>query len=174
MDGVTYNYIVPDDKTPQGLAEFIKDFLSLVKHMETQVCVPNESGNVCFIQARTRNGNIKWLFGLDKAVTVKITVLENRHITLEIGGAKWIDKGVATAMGFLFFAPLVISTFAGVVGQDMLLNQIRKEAEAYLFGGASATYNARCRTIRLQYMEHKKTQEYEQNHSNLEGETRNE
>ena len=129
----THTYIIPEGKTPQGLANHIEHFLARTKNMETQVYTPVENGNVCIVQARTRGGDAKRFLGLDKAATVRLTVLENRRISVEIGGAKWIDKGVTNFIGWFVFFPLAITAIIGFGTQTALLDQIRNVTEQYLF-----------------------------------------
>lgn len=128
-----YPFIIPPNKSPQGLADSIIDFLSKSENMETQLMIPDPEGNICVVQGRVLGGGYKQLIGLDKAITIRFNVMPGKKaVVVEIGEAKWIDKGVAMAAGLFVFAPLAVTSSIGMYQQKQLQNRILNAIQQYL------------------------------------------
>ena len=128
-----YPFLIPSGKNPQGLVEAVIDFLSKSENMETQLMIPDPEGNVCVIQGRARGGGYKQFLGLDKAITIRLDVMRGkRAITVEIGAAKWGDKGAALAAGWFVFWPLAVTSGVGIYQQKQLPNKILGVIQQYL------------------------------------------
>lgn len=134
MASQSYSFTIPSYKSPEGLAEAVINFLSESENMETQLMVPDQNGSVCVVQGRVRGGGFKQFFGLDKAITVRFNVLQGGNtVNVEIGEAKWGDKGVAMTVGMFIIAwPLAITSAIGMYKQGQLPNKILGVIQQYL------------------------------------------
>lgn len=106
--------------TLTGVARELEDYLRFQKNLETEGVAQAE--NIYFIQARQTEG-WKKLAGMDKAVQVKLTAHED-YLTVDIGAGRWVDKLGAATVGYLVFAPLMITAAIGAIGQDKLPQDI--------------------------------------------------
>ena len=106
--------------TLDDVARELEDFLRFQKNLETEGVAQAE--NIYFIQARQTDG-WKKLAGMDKAVQVKLTAHEGR-LTVDVGAGRWVDKLGAATVGYLVFAPLMITAAIGAIGQDKLPQEI--------------------------------------------------
>ena len=129
----SYSFALGQDKTPQGIAEAVANFLSTRENMETQVFVPDTNGSLCVVQGRVRGGGIKQFLGLDKAITVRLTVLQNKQaVNVEIGEAKWGDKAAVLAVSMFVLWPLAITSAFGIYQQKQLPQKIIGAIQEYL------------------------------------------
>ena len=106
--------------TLADVARELEDYLRFQKNMETEGVAQAE--NIYFIQARQTDGWKKFA-GMDKAVQVKLTTHED-YLTVDIGAGRWVDKLGAATVGYLVFAPLMITAAIGAIGQDKLPQEI--------------------------------------------------
>ena len=106
--------------TLNDVARELEGYLRLQKSLETEGVAQAE--NVYFIQARQTDGWKKFA-GMDKAVQIKLTVHED-HLTVDIGAGRWVDKLGAATVGYLIFAPLMITAAIGAIGQEKLPQEI--------------------------------------------------
>ena len=106
--------------TLADVARELEDYLLFQKNMETEGVAQAE--NIYFIQARQTDGWKKFA-GMDKAVQVKLTTHED-YLTVDIGAGRWVDKLGAATVGYLVFAPLMITAAIGAIGQDKLPQEI--------------------------------------------------
>ncbi len=115
------------------LAQSLNDWLARQSY-ETQI-FPSASGGVT-VQARKEN-TWRQLTGMSSALTIVIN-FEGEGIGIEMGGAKWIDKGVAAGVGALIFWPTLVTAGVGAYQQTQLQNQTWKFIEEYLRGNSAA------------------------------------
>lgn len=106
--------------TLTDVARELEDYLRFQKNLETEGVAQAE--NIYFIQARQTEG-WKKLAGMDKAVQVKLTAHEG-CLTVDVGAGRWVDKLGAATVGYLVFAPLMITAAIGAIGQDKLPQEI--------------------------------------------------
>lgn len=106
--------------TLADVARELEDYLRFQKNLETEGVAQAE--NIYFIQARQTEG-WKKLAGMDKAVQVKLTAHEG-SLTVDVGAGRWVDKLGAATVGYLVFAPLMITAAIGAIGQDKLPQEI--------------------------------------------------
>ncbi len=130
----SYSFYLPPYRSAGELVQYVESYLSEGENMETQVFMPDPNGSVCTLQGRVRGGGFKQLFGLDKAITVRFNVLKDQSsVNVEIGEAKWGDKGVAMTVGMFIFAwPLTITSAIGMYQQKQLPQKIIKVIQEYL------------------------------------------
>jgi uncharacterized protein (DUF302 family) len=83
------------------------------------------SGNDVAIQIRKTHGTIRTVFGLDQALTVRIQNSPT-YTTVTLGQAKWADKAVVEAVGFLVFLPLMVPASYGIYEQHKLPGRVLK------------------------------------------------
>lgn len=72
--------------------------------METQR-IAGESADYIVLQARTAGGKWKQIIGMDKAITVRFIKQSFHLVCMEIGEAKWADKGAAMAVSMFVLWP---------------------------------------------------------------------
>ena len=106
--------------TLDDVARELEDYLRFQKNLETEGVAQAE--NIYFIQARQTDGWKKFA-GMDKAVQVKLTV-HGERLTVDIGAGRWVDKLGAATVGYLIFAPLMITAAIGAIGQEKLPQEI--------------------------------------------------
>lgn len=109
-----------------GLA--LERYLREEKQLETQGV--SQSDTCYFIQARQPEEWKKFV-GLDQAVQVKMT-LHGDLITVDVGAGRWVDKLGAATVGYLVFAPLLVTAAIGAVGQEQLPKDIFSFVERFL------------------------------------------
>lgn len=131
MKTIKFRYKQKNNKTIDGLIISIESVLHIKENMQTQRL---KIEDVEIIQARIINGHSKSFIGLDKAITVKVKI-ENNYIIIELGEAKWIDKGikenVAEILSMIVF-PLTITSSIGTYKQDKLPETIKETADNYM------------------------------------------
>jgi len=112
-------------RTVKDAAKFTCRFLEDNENMETQ-CLTSLDDEI-FIQARARHGKYKQILGLDKALSVKFNPIGNDYFSVEIGEAKWADKGIALATSWFVFWPLAVTSGIGIYKQKSLPGKIIRE-----------------------------------------------
>lgn len=114
----------------QDVAEGLEKFFDLEKGMHSEV-LPIDDGFI--IQAKEREANSwKKFMGVSKATKVKIEVITDEIITVEIGSGDWTDKGVAAAAGSIVFAPLLVTAGVGAYQQKNLAAEIFEFIDEYV------------------------------------------
>lgn len=98
----------------------LERYLRERKHMEAEGTGSPEGGY--FLQARQLEEWKKFV-GMDRAVQVNITPYGN-SITVDVGAGRWVDKLGAATVGYLLFAPLMLTAAIGAVGQGKLCDDI--------------------------------------------------
>ena len=133
MASQSYSFYFPSYKNAGELVQYVENYLSEIEKMETQVFMPDPNGSVCTLQARVRGGGFKQFLGLDKAITVRFHILPNKSsINVEIGEAKWGDKGAALAVSMFVLWPLAVTSAIGIYQQKQLPQKIVKVIQEYL------------------------------------------
>lgn len=69
---------------------------------------------------------------MDKALTVRFICLEGTKLAIEMGEAKWVDKGAVMAVSMFVLWPLAITAVVGIYRQKQLPKKIIAVADAYL------------------------------------------
>ena len=90
-----------------------------------------ESGNEVIVQGKQKPNFLRKAFGLDRAITVSVSVDGDDMKTI-VGGAKWIDKAAGVAIGWFVFAPAILTAGWGVYKQKQLFARLDEEIGAYL------------------------------------------
>ena len=106
--------------TLEDVAHGLEDFLRTQKHLETEGVSQSETSY--FIQARQTEGWKKFV-GMDKAIQVRLSVYGD-VLTVDLGAGRWVDKLGAATVGYIVFAPLLITAAIGAISQDRLPQEI--------------------------------------------------
>lgn len=131
MANQQFMYTLPAGKSVQGMMEVTRQHLSVVENMETQI-INGGSANMTAIQARTRNGGLKQLVGMDKALTIRF--IENGDsVTVELGEAKWGDKAAIMATAMFILWPLALTSGYGIYKQKKLPGNIKRVIDNYIY-----------------------------------------
>ena len=131
MANQQFMYTLPAGKSGQGMMEGTRQHLSVVENMETQI-INGGSANMTAIQARTRNGGLKQLVGMDKALTIRF--IENGDsVTVELGEAKWGDKAAIMATAMFILWPLALTSGYGIYKQKKLPGNIKSVIDNYIY-----------------------------------------
>lgn len=119
--------------TLADVAEALEDYFIRHKNMEAEGVFQGE--DAYFIQARQRE-DWKRYVGMDKAVQVRLTVHQG-NLTVDVGAGRWVDKLGAATVGYLLFAPLLVTAAIGAIGQEQLPRDIFDFVERFviLHGG---------------------------------------
>ena len=117
--------------TLEDVAHALEDYLRRDKRMETEGVSQSESSY--FIQAR-QTEDWKKFMGLDKAIQVRLSVY-NDMLTVDLGAGRWVDKLGAATVGYIVFAPLLLTAAIGALGQEQLPRDIFDFIQRYTFLG---------------------------------------
>ena len=123
-------YTLGNGKTMDGMAYAVASFLRNQENMEAEL-VPTENGST-FLQARVRNGNLKQIVGMDKAIFVRFNPVGERQVQVEITKGKWVDKSIVMAISMVVLWPLTVASGIGMVQQGKLPGKITTCSESYL------------------------------------------
>lgn len=130
MANQSYTYVMKAGKNFFGLVSSVEKYLNGVEKMETQR-VKGENSDYVAIQARVRGGAWKQVVGLDKAITIRFIKESSDKIRMEIGEAKWVDKGGIMLLSMFVLWPLAITSGIGTYKQGRLPGKIKEAADAY-------------------------------------------
>ncbi len=109
------------------LAHSLADSFSRQGHQIQVMQGPNAG---FMVQAR-KEDTLRKIAGMSTALTAVLT-LENEYVCVEMGGAKWLDKGVAAGVGALVFFPALITAGVGAFQQSQLLNHAWQFIEQFV------------------------------------------
>ncbi|MEN6419807.1 MAG: hypothetical protein ABFC73_12900 [Clostridiaceae bacterium] len=123
-------YTLGNGKTMDGMAYAVASYLRNQENMETEL-VPTENGST-FLQARVRNGNLKQIVGMDKAIFVRFNPVGERQVQIEITKGKWVDKSIVMAISMVVLWPLTVTSGIGMIQQGKLPGKIITCIESYL------------------------------------------
>lgn len=123
-------YRLMDNKYVDDLIWQVESFLQSKENMICQriLC---ENSNYTVLQAKLRGGKIKQFIGMDKALTVRFICLEGRKLAIEMGEAKWGDKGAVMVVSMFVLWPLAITAGVGIYRQKKLPQKIIDVADGY-------------------------------------------
>ena len=123
-------YTLGNGNTMDGMAYAVASFFRNQENMETEL-VPTENGST-FLQARVRNGNLKQIVGMDKAIFVRFNPVGERQVQIEITKGKWVDKSIVMAISMVVLWPLTVTSGIGMIQQGKLPGKITTCVESYL------------------------------------------
>jgi len=126
----------PDIDIP-SLAQALADNFSREGYQTQVVPVSNTS---LMVQAR-KEDTLRKIAGMSSALSAVLS-LEGEYVAVEMGGAKWADKGVAAGVGAFLFPPALITAGVGAFQQSQLTNKGWQFIEQYIrshsaFGGSA-------------------------------------
>ena len=121
----------------EDVADVLEDFLREQKHLETEGVSQSETSY--FIQARQTEGWKKWV-GMDQAIQVRLSVYEDA-LTVDLGAGRWVDKLGAATVGYIIFAPLMLTAAIGAIGQQKLPQEIFDFVHRFTFLGKPLDIN---------------------------------
>ncbi len=147
MANQVYTYKVNPGKSVEGLICAISAMLEKQEKMDIQRLTDGNSSYTA-LQARLKGGTGKQLIGMDKAATVRFITISSEKVRIEIGEAKWADKGAVLALSMFVLWPLAITSGIGIYGQMKLPSKIKAAADEYL--GEEATIPSENRETTLQ------------------------
>lgn len=131
MANHSYTYEMKYGKGIYGLMSSVSDYLSETEKMETQLVTSSNGTDYIALQARLKGGGWKQIFGMDKAITVRFIEESSSSVRMEIGEAKWIDKGGIMLLSMFVLWPLSITSGIGMYKQGSLPGKIRSVADKY-------------------------------------------
>lgn len=123
--------------TLEDVAHALEDFLRTQKRLETEGVAQSETSY--FIQARQTEGWKKFV-GMDQAIQVRLSVYSDM-LTVDLGAGRWVDKLGAATVGYIVFAPLLITAAIGAIGQQKLPQEIFDFVQRYTFMGKPLDIN---------------------------------
>ena len=123
--------------TLEDVAYALEDFLRTQKRLETEGVAQSESSY--FIQARQTESWKKFI-GMDQAIQVRLSVYGDM-LTVDLGAGRWVDKLGAATVGYIVFAPLLITAVIGAIGQQKLPQEIFDFVQRYTFMGRGISGN---------------------------------
>ncbi len=123
--------------TLEDVAHALENYLREQKRLETEGVSQSETSY--FIQARQTEGWKKFV-GLDQAIQVRLTVYQDR-LTVDLGAGRWVDKLGAATVGYIVFAPLLLTAVIGAIGQERLPRDIFDFIERFTFLGKPLDIN---------------------------------
>ena len=121
------------DLTLLDVARALENFLREQKGLETEGVAQSETSY--FIQARQTEG-WKAFVGMDRAIQVRLSVYKDM-LTVDLGAGRWVDKLGAATVGYIIFAPLLITAVIGAIGQQKLPQEIFDFVQRLVFMGKS-------------------------------------
>jgi hypothetical protein len=127
----------PDIDIP-SLARALADNFSREGYHIQIMPVPNSG----FMVQAGKEDTFRKIAGMSSALTAVLT-MEGEYVCVEMGGAKWADKGVAAGVGAFLFPPALITAGVGAFQQNQLKNKAWQFIEQYVrtnsaFGGSMA------------------------------------
>ena len=131
MASQSYTYELKGGKDVYGLVSAINNYLSDTEKMETQRVTGEGEGYIA-LQARVKGGNWKQIIGMDKAITIRFIKKSGNSVCMEIGEAKWVDKGGIMLLSMFVLWPLTITSGIGMYKQGSLPGKIRNVADDYM------------------------------------------
>ena len=117
--------------TLEDVARALEDFLRTQKRLETEGVSQSETSY--FIQARQPESWKKFV-GMDTAIQVRLSV-SGDMLTVDLGAGRWVDKLGAATVGYIVFAPLLITAAIGALSQDQLPQEIFSFVQRFTFLG---------------------------------------
>lgn len=123
--------------TLEDVACALEDFLRTQKHLETEGVAQSETSY--FIQARQTDSWKKFV-GMDQAIQVRLSVYGGM-LTVDLGAGRWVDKLGAATVGYIVFAPLLLTAAIGAIGQQKLPQEIFDFLQRYTFMGKTLDIN---------------------------------
>lgn len=123
--------------TLEDVAHALEDYLQTQKHLETEGVSQSETSY--FIQARQPE-NWKKFIGMDKAVQIRLQVYGD-SLSVDLGAGRWVDKLGAATVGYIVFAPLLLTAAVGAISQSNLPQDIFDFIQRYIFLGKPLDIN---------------------------------
>lgn len=117
-------------KSLNGAVQAVKSFLASEQKMEVQVLKMEDGATL--IQARSVGGKWKQIVGMDKVISVKFSNQGQNILFVEIGGGKWIDKGLVAGISLIVLWPLTVTSGIGMYNQAKLPEKILSCIRDYL------------------------------------------
>ena len=131
MANQSCTYEFKEGKNLNGLISAVDRYLSNIENMETQR-VTDENNGYTILQARAKGGKWKQIVGMDKAITIRFIKKSYASVCMEIGEAKWADKGTVMAVSMFVLWPLAVTSGIGMYQQGSLPKKIKNEADKYM------------------------------------------
>jgi RNA polymerase subunit RPABC4/transcription elongation factor Spt4 len=87
--------------------------------------------NAGFVVQAGKEDTLRKIAGMATALTAIFT-MENEYVCAEVGGAKWLEKGVTAGVGALLFFPALITAGVGAFQQSQLQTHAWQFIEQYI------------------------------------------
>ena len=87
--------------------------------------------NAGFVVQAGKEDTLRKIAGMATALTAIFT-MENEYVCAEVGGAKWLEKGVTAGVGALLFFPALITAGVGAFQQSQLQTHAWQFIESHL------------------------------------------
>jgi hypothetical protein len=113
------SYMIPATFDLPAFSSFLRQHMTNELKLETQ-SISGDSGVI--LQGREQS-TVKRFVGMDKAITVKISI-SDQLMNVEVGQGKWIDKAAGAAVAWFLFWPAIVTTAIGTVQQAQLPGKI--------------------------------------------------
>ena len=126
-------YTLKEGFSTNDLANRLTSFLA-ASGMETNINC-NQDRSCIVLQARASGGSFKQLFGMDKAVTIRLNRVGD-NLNVEVGEAKWGDKAAVMTLSMFVFWPLTITSGVGIYEQKQLITRIWSQIDCMMMYAA--------------------------------------
>lgn len=130
-------YRLDSGLTLEDVAHALEGFLRTQKRLETEGVAQSDTSY--FIQARQTESWKKFV-GMDQAIQVRLSVYGDA-LTVDLGAGRWVDKLGAATVGYIVFAPLLLTAAIGAIGQQKLPQEIFDFIQRYTFLGKPLDIN---------------------------------
>jgi hypothetical protein len=120
------NFYAPDIDI-YSLAQALETWFVDQEFVTQQFTTPD--GGVT-VQAR-KESTLRTLAGMSSAMSAVIR-LEGEYVTVEMGHAKWVEKGAVAAVGMLVFWPALVTAGVGAYQQTQLQSKAWQYIEEFL------------------------------------------
>ncbi len=111
----------------EALAQALVDFFARDRY-RTQMMPVHPAG---FMVQAAKEDALRKISGTDTALTAVLN-LEGEYVAVDLGGAKWADKGLVAGVGALLFFPVLITAGIGTYNQTHLQNDVWQFIEQYI------------------------------------------
>jgi hypothetical protein len=92
-----------------------------------------------FLYKPKPKNNLKKFVGMDMAIHVQLSQIDNHSLGVNIGSGNWIDKIAVGTIGAFVFWPLFATSAVGAWGQKKLPSEIFDFIYRYIASGGKVT-----------------------------------
>lgn len=127
MKDRTFEFI--SERSVADIAHELGHWLDLDKNM--QVRVYHLDGEKYSVQAQRRSSAAAKMFGMDRAVSIRLEPVRSGRIRVVISGSRWRDKAMAASVSLVTLWPLIVTSSFGTLSQLSLIVEVRRKLMGY-------------------------------------------